>query len=160
MLTKTFAQAIGILVFSAIVGLGINALRPDGVPLVHAEESAVKLDGSNGEVSIKDAAMLFISQRAVFLDARSRMEFGAGHIQHALSFPVEEFDFVFEEMAPKLKDVETIITYCDGERCPLSHELAENLRARGFDNVYVLKNGWTLWQNEKLPVETGEGNRL
>ncbi|MGE4421982.1 MAG: rhodanese-like domain-containing protein [Pseudodesulfovibrio sp.] len=160
MFTKALVQAIGVLIFSAIVGLGINALRPDGVPLVHAEESAVKLDNSNGEVSIKDAAMLFISQRAVFLDARSRMEFDAGHIQHALSFPVEELDFVFEELAPKLKDAETIITYCDGERCPLSHELAQNLRARGFDNVYVLKNGWTLWQNEKLPVETGEGNRL
>jgi rhodanese-related sulfurtransferase len=160
MLTKTFTQTVYILVLAVVLALGVNTIRPDGIPLVHATDSAVQLDGANGEISIKDAAMLFISHRAVFLDARSQMEFEAGHIQGALSAPTEDFDYAFDEIAPKLKDAETIITYCDGERCPLSHELAEMLRARGFDNVYVLKNGWTLWQNEKLPVEVSETSEL
>ncbi len=153
MLTKTFTQTAYILVLAVVLALGVNAIRPDGIPLVQATDSAVQLDAANGEISIKDAAMLFISRRAVFLDARSLMEFEAGHIQGALSAPAEDFDYAFKEIAPKLQDAETIITYCDGERCQLSHELAEMLKARGFNNVYVLKNGWSLWRNEQLPVE-------
>ncbi len=158
--TKAFTQTAYILGLAVIIALGVNMIRPDGIPLVHATGSAVQLEDANGEISIKDAAMLFISHRAVFLDARSHMEFEAGHIQGALSTPTEDFDYAFEGIAPKIKGAESIITYCDGERCPLSHELAEMLRARGFDNVYVLKNGWTLWQNEKLPVEVSNMSNL
>jgi len=46
-----------------------------------------------------------------------------------------------------------IITYCDGENCDLSHELAIFLRDMGFPNVKVLVNGWTVWQEMNLPVE-------
>ncbi len=155
MIARSTVQALCILALSAVLGLGINCIRPDGIPLVHATASAVQLDANDGEIAIKDAAMLFLSHRAVFLDARSQMEFEDGHIQGALAAPVEDFDDVYEEIAPKLKTAEMIITYCDGERCPLSHELAKRLKTRGFDNVYVLKNGWKLWQDEKLPVETG-----
>jgi 3-mercaptopyruvate sulfurtransferase SseA len=37
----------------------------------------------------------------------------------------------------------------------LSIALAKHLRDAGVKNVYVLKNGWTLWQAEKLPVTQG-----
>jgi 3-mercaptopyruvate sulfurtransferase SseA len=51
----------------------------------------------------------------------------------------------------------TIITYCDGERCPLSRELAEALRVEGVENVRELRNGWTLWQEQGLPTATEHG---
>ncbi|ABB39579.1 rhodanese domain-containing protein [Oleidesulfovibrio alaskensis G20] len=88
--------------------------------MVHATDSTVQLDGANGEISIKDAAMFFLSRRAVFLDARSQMEFKSGHIQQALSAPTKDFDYTFDEIALHLRGAETIITYCDGERCSLS----------------------------------------
>ena len=150
--TKVLLQTVCIITVSAALALWSNALRSDGLPLLHAEESAVDLNNGADTISVKDAAMLFLSGRAVFLDARSRFEYQDGHIQGALSVPVEEFGFLFDELKPKLQGKDALITYCDGERCPLSHELAASLREAGFDNVRVLINGWTLWNREGLPV--------
>lgn len=151
---RVFLQMLCIAAVSVVLALGSNALRPHGLPLLHAEESAVDLNNGADTVSVKDAAMLFLSGRAVFLDARSRFEYEDGHIQGAVSVPAEEFGFLLDDLKPKLQGKDAIITYCDGERCPLSHELATSLRGAGFDNVRVLVNGWTLWNREGLPVTT------
>jgi len=49
-----------------------------------------------------------------------------------------------------------IITYCDGETCNLSHDLALFLKDMGFAHVNVLVNGWTLWIEKGLPTQEGE----
>ncbi len=152
---KTLTQATAIVALATALSLGVNALRPDGLPLVEARPSAVQRDQSSDEISIKDAAMLFASGRAVFLDARSQFEFEQGRIQGAISLPPREFASQFQDIKPRLTGKEVVITYCDGERCPLNHALAEHLRGAGLKNVRVLKNGWTLWTTEKLPVEKG-----
>lgn len=152
---KTLLQASVIVAFATALSLGVNALRPDGLPIVAANTSAVQLDRSSEEISVKDAALLFASGRAVFLDARSQFEFEQGHIKGAVNLPPREFASQFQDIKPRLMGKEVIITYCDGERCPLSHALAEHLRGAGLKNVRVLKNGWTLWSTEKLPVEQG-----
>ncbi len=153
---KAVRQLLSIMAIATVLALVVNAIRPDGLPLVQAGSGAVQLDAGSEEIPIKDAAMLFISQRAVFLDARSPLEFDEGHIQGALSAPVEDFEVLFDELKPALAGKEAVITYCDGERCPLSHELAEQLRSRGVRNVWVLRNGWGLWQKENLPVASGK----
>jgi rhodanese-related sulfurtransferase len=153
---RIFGQSLGILALSAALAFGVNALRPDGLPLANAAtKSSVQLDSSGGEIAIKDAALLFISGRAVFLDARSQLEYEMGHVQGALSLPPREFAAQFQDIKPALQGKEAVITYCDGERCPLSIALAKHLRDAGVKNVYVLKNGWTLWQAEKLPTAKG-----
>lgn len=162
---KILAQSLGILVFSAALAFGANAARKDGLPVTPASQaaaakaaSAVQLSGQ--EIGIKDAAMLFITGRAVFLDARSQFEFEQGHIQGALNLPPREFASQYQDIKPHLAGKDAIITYCDGERCPLSHALAEHLRGAGLKNVYVLKNGWGLWQAEKLPTAKGAAKPL
>jgi len=153
---KTIGQSLGIIALSADLAFGVNAMRPDGLPLANAaSKSSVQLDSAAGEISIKDAAMLFITNRAVFLDARSQLEYEMGHVKGAISLPPREFASQFQDVKPLLAGKEAVITYCDGERCPLSINLAKHLRDAGVKNVYVLKNGWTLWKAEKLPVEAG-----
>lgn len=156
---KIFVQSLGILVLSAVLAYGANTVRQDSLPATPAKPaSAVQLAGA--EISIKDAALLFITNRAVFLDARSQYEFEQGHIQGAISLPPREFAAQFQDLKPRLVSKEAVITYCDGDRCPLSQALAEHLRAAGIKNVYVLKNGWTLWQAEKLPIAKGASGPL
>ncbi len=154
---KLLVQCLSILALSAVVGFGVNAVRPDGLPLALAAQSSVKLNqDQGGEIGIKDAALLFVSGRAVFLDARSQFEFEQGHIQGAISLPPREFAAQYQDIKPLLLAKETVITYCDGENCPLSHSLAKHLRDAGLKNVYVLKNGWSLWQAERLPIARGK----
>jgi rhodanese-related sulfurtransferase len=157
---RILGQSLGLLALSALFAFAVNAARPDGLPLAQAAAkappSAVQLSPASGEIALKDAAMLFLSGRAVFLDARSGFEFEQGHIQGALSLPPREFASQFQDIKPRLAGKEAVIAYCDGAECPLSHSLARHLRDAGVKNVYVLKNGWSLWQAEKLPVTLGK----
>ncbi len=149
-------QAFIILTLSAVLGFTFNALRPNGLPVLQAQQSMVEVSEAEGTIALKDALVLSMSGRALFLDARSHWEYEQGHIQGALPAPPEDFEYTLELYRPKLEAAENIITYCDGELCELSHELAAKLRDAGLANVYVLKNGWTLWQNEGLPTQSGQ----
>jgi 3-mercaptopyruvate sulfurtransferase SseA len=51
------------------------------------------------------------------------------------------------------------VTYCDGETCSLSEDLAKELMAMGYKQVKVLLNGWTRWNEAGLPVEKGDKSR-
>jgi len=51
-----------------------------------------------------------------------------------------------------------IITYCDGETCNLSLDVANVLIDMGFSHVRILVNGWTKWQEYDLPIEKEGSN--
>ncbi len=150
----TLFQMAGILAVSALLAAFSNAVRMDGLPLLGRGPSGES--GAEGEITLDQAAALHAAQQAVFLDARSAFEFDMGHIEGALSMPPEEFADVFPSLASRLTGGQTVITYCDGPRCPLSHQLAERLRAEGVARVFVLVNGWSLWRERGLPVIRSE----
>lgn len=110
---------------------------------------------AGGEISIEDAARLFAAGQAVFVDARDAELYAEGHIQGAVSLSPLSFGQGLPAVLDSLRG-KTVITYCDGERCTLSAELAEQLRAHGVENVHELRNGWTLWQELGLPTATGQ----
>ncbi len=109
-------------------------------------------DGDTLAIPLEDAAALFAENAAVFLDARSPAEYGQGHIQGAVNLPWHEVDTYFETVIMTLDPEAMIITYCDGEACPLSHDLALFLQNLGFTQVKVLLNGWVRWKKHNLPV--------
>ncbi len=147
-------RTILILTLSVGLGLAFNATRPDMLPLVRTQESTVQPAPKEGEISMRDARLLFISKEAVFVDAREADVYAQGHIEGALSLPVFSFAQDFGVLKNQMEG-KAIITYCDGEFCELSRDLADQLKAHGLQNVHVLKNGWTLWRNEGLPTATG-----
>jgi rhodanese-related sulfurtransferase len=151
-------QVPALVILSAAVALAVNALRADRLPLVGDFSVAARITTATGErmdISLNEAEKLFFTYAAVFIDARSEEEYARGHIQGALSLPWHDVDLNFIAVTQDL-DLETqIVTYCDGETCELSHDLALFLRDAGFLNTRVLVNGWTLWQQAGLPVESG-----
>jgi rhodanese-related sulfurtransferase len=111
--------------------------------------------GERMDITLEEAEKLFFTHAAVFIDARPAEDHAKGHIQGAHSLPWHDVDIKFIDVTQDL-DLETqIVTYCDGETCELSHDLALFLRDAGFMNTRVLVNGWTLWQQKGLPVESG-----
>lgn len=160
---RIFGQSLGILALSGLLAFAVNAARPDGLPLAQAAApaapSAVQLAPGAAEIALKDAALLFLSGRAVFLDARSQFEYELGHIKGAINLSPREFASRFQDVKPQLLGKEAVIAYCDGEGCPLARNLVEHLRAAGIKNALVLKNGWSLWQAEKLPTAQGQADR-
>ncbi len=149
-------QSISILVISLIIGLFVNYIRPDGIPLNGNRTSESQMVLPNGKslvISIDDAKKYFESASAVFLDARSAKDYNNGHIKGAINLPWHEFDMYFDKVVPNLSEDKVIIAYCDGMACSLSKDLALALFDLGFSKVYVLVNGWTIWKSSGLPTE-------
>lgn len=141
---------------SAGLGLTFNASRQDSLPLIHVRDNSTQLSPQSGEISLQDASRLFTSGQAVFLDARAAEDFAEGHIEGALSLPLFSFTQDFDALKSQMEE-RTVITYCDGEACELSRDLADQLKAHGLKDVLVLKNGWTLWKNSGLPTARSQG---
>jgi len=156
---KTSRQVLLIALIVSVAGFASNRLRSDKIPLVEdwsAKSNLVTSSGENLEISLSESSNLFKKGKAVFIDARSRAEYDAGHIKGAKSLPYKEADWKFVEAMAGVPEESAIITYCDGETCELSMELAVFLRNAGYKNVKVLSNGWSAWKQNGLPVDTGE----
>jgi rhodanese-related sulfurtransferase len=141
-----------------MLGLSVNQLRPGRLPLVANWSPEAQLTLESGDtlaISLEQAEELFVTQLAIFLDARSPEVYAEGHIQGAVSLPWEQFESRFGDTMADTPQDTMIITYCDGETCNLSKELALALIGKGYTNVRVLVNGWTLWEERNLPVESG-----
>ena len=155
---RAVRQILALVILSAAAALAVNALRADRLPLVGDWSVAARITTSTGErmdISLDEAEKLFFTDAAVFIDARSEEDYARGHIQNARSLPWHEVDLRFMGVTEELDLEMPIVTYCDGETCELSHNLALFLRDAGFLNTRVLVNGWTLWQQAGLPVESG-----
>lgn len=119
-------QIPSLMVLASIIAFGVNQWRADGIPLVGNWSVEARFADAAGEslvISIEEARRLFAGQGALFLDARPSHQYSEGHIQGALSLPWQDVDRYFGDMAGRLEGVKTIITYCDGDGCDLSHEL-------------------------------------
>ncbi|NOY70581.1 MAG: rhodanese-like domain-containing protein [Deltaproteobacteria bacterium] len=155
-LQKAICQAAAITALAVICALIFNYFRPGGLDLFHfqAPETTDKAE-KDRVIPLDMAAALFADKKAMFLDARPASLYAKGHIKGALSLPWAEAEEKFMDIAEKLPEDKTIITYCDGMACDLSTDLADFLRDMGFENVRILINGWSLWEKNKLPMATG-----
>jgi len=155
---RAVRQILALVILSAVAAVAVNALRPDRLPLVGDWSVAARITTFTGErmdISLDEAEKLFFTDAAVFIDARSEEDYARGHIRNARSLPWHEVDLRFMVVTEALDLKMPIVTYCDGETCELSHNLALFLRDAGFLNTRVLVNGWALWQKAGLPVESG-----
>lgn len=161
---KSLIEAVVILVAVTCLALGFNFLREDRLPLW--QESAAPMvqndrnrdAGSYGfyEIGFQEALERFQANAAVFVDARAREDYRQGHIPGAVNLPDHQFDEFFGPFFEEIDPERFLITYCEGEHCPLSGSLAEKLREAGYDRVFVLQDGWGQWKRRELPVEVEE----
>jgi rhodanese-related sulfurtransferase len=81
----------------------------------------------------------------IIIDARRPVNYNKGHIISAQNiYPGDE-----EETIPKLLQLpksKTIIIYCDGGNCDLSHQVAALLENFGYTNFFVYEGGWEEWE--------------
>jgi len=151
-------QCSALIVLASLLAFSINYLRNDRLQLFGNWSPETRLIGPSGkrlDISLPEAKKLFFQQPVVFIDARPQDDYEKGHIKGALGLPWNEVDRNFMRMTEDISPDTLIITYCDGETCELSHNLAIFLLDMGFSNTRILINGWTLWKEAGLPMESG-----
>lgn len=155
---QSIRQLVVIVLAASAIALIVNQFRSSPLPLVGDWSHEARLTSPSGRqmaISLDEAKVLHQSKHAVFMDARPLDEFTKGHIQGAISLPWHEAEHQVMDVIVDMSNDTIIITYCDGDTCDLSRELALFLENLGFERVRVLVNGWTVWQEAGLPVEKG-----
>ncbi len=154
---NAFREAMVIAACAAILGFTSTAIRNKGVfapngSLSHVPQGA--RPDSPTMIHLPEAKGLFESGEALFIDSRNGFDFARGHIRGAVNLPLNEFDnrASFVDSLPKNR---ILVTYCDGIECNSSIGLASRLSDAGFQGVRIFFAGWSEWQAQNLPTETG-----
>ena len=155
---RAILQGGALLLLAVFLGLSTNHLRTQKLALIGDWSPEARLPmGSQTDALItpNEAEVVFFAQSAVFVDARSNSQFTEGHIPGAYNLPQEDLERSLAGLVAAYPLDALIVTYCDGEACQSSSLAAMNLRDKGYTNVSVFFNGWTIWTNRNLPVERG-----
>ena len=162
---KGFREATAILFFAGCLAFGFNALREHSLPVLETTKAGNRSsaatnepDGPNatGDMSIEEAVRLFEEGAALFVDARSEADYRVGHIKGAVNIPDLDFENHIGPFLEKTAAETVLITYCEGESCALSKNLAKKLSLAGFENVFHLEDGWGQWKERRLPIASGQ----
>ncbi|MFZ0240904.1 MAG: rhodanese-like domain-containing protein [Desulfobacterales bacterium] len=161
---KGLQEATAILFLAGCLAFGFNALREQSLPLLPktstvasspAADPSSPESGAVGDMSIEEAVGLFEEGAALFVDARPEDDFKAGHIKGAFNLPDMDFDQYIGPFLEKTPAEAVLITYCEGQSCVLSKNLADKLVLAGFEKVFHLSDGWGQWKARGLPTASG-----
>ncbi len=147
-----------IYLLSFILGTVIHAVTP------HAEttsktiipEGYMQQISAMPTISVEDAYSDYTNNSTVFVDSRDNAEYREGHIKGAINIPYDKFRQYYPKYEKLLTKDKKIITYCHGTGCGLSVDVAKDLMAIGYTNVYVMTEGWPGWINANLPISVGK----
>ncbi len=92
---------------------------------------------------------------ATFIDSRKKEDWADGHIPKAIHldrgdrkvYTRENVSTMFQKDAP-------LVTYCYGEICTRSSQMAADLVSLGYTNVYFYREGFPGWSFAGYPIES------
>jgi len=140
------------LLLKAFDGRLINEIQQ--YQLVELKSKAEQLYPGISFIDVVSAKKLYDDKAANFVDARTSQEYESAHISGAISLPVRALlqgDVEPDKVLPEREAV--LITYCDGGECDISLELAKELSERGYQNIFVLGEGWPGWEAAGYPMD-------
>jgi len=84
----------------------------------------------------------------VVLDVRPAVEYRQGHIDGAISMPLDELEARLADLPP----TQEIVAYCRGPYCLFADDAVALLSAHGY-RARRLREGYPEWQAARLPTE-------
>lgn len=124
--------------FSNDAGLLSNANATAAIQHAHAGNFIPK-------ISEKKVHKL-LGTDTIFIDARLARDYEAGHLERAISVPVDANDVERKiAMADISKDAR-IVTYCQSSGCKYAEVVAIKLKDSGFSNISIFRGGWFEWK--------------
>ena len=147
------------IIISVVVGIGSNWFRNDSISLL-SEELKTATSTDILDVDIPNPVLMAISieqarefydGNVIFVDARDLEYYQEGHISGAWNS--DNFsELIFKLDSLQRKD-ESIVTYCDGDECGSSEDLAYDLQDAGFTKLFVFVGGWSEWNQAGYSIE-------
>jgi rhodanese-related sulfurtransferase len=148
-LVRSLAGAVAIVLVGGALGVFVNAVSSGGIPLLASDAAP------GTPIGLAAARRVHQTERATFVDARSRDDYRAGHIAGALNVPFDERAGELDRLRRELPRTRPLVVYCEGGECASALELSAWLAANGWRDVGVLGDGYPAWSAAGFPVTEG-----
>jgi len=141
----------GVLVFACTGVAALYHSSNDEGLLTHSDVTAaiVKAHRSNfiPKVSFRKARRLQ-REKAVFIDARLERDFKAGHLESAISVPINSSDGARRKSTASITKDARVVVYCQSVQCQYAEYIAIKLISDGFSNISIYRGGWREWSEK------------
>ena len=144
LLGLSIAQGAGLAIAALLCGMVYHFVNDEGF-LAHANATdsiqQAHLTNFIPKVSKKEIHKL-LNTNAVFIDARLKRYFEAGHLEGAINVPVNASD---DERSKAMVDIAKdarILVYCQSSGCRFAENVAIKLISDGFSNISLFKGDW------------------
>lgn len=129
-----------------LVKLKIDTVsKKEDIALINDKSS----DGEFKIVTYRQMLKIIHSDKFVIVDARRPELYASSHIASAVNiFPYDEEQIYMPKLLSLPKN-KTIIIYCEGGTCDLSHKIAEDLSRFGYTKVHIYEKGWEEWSKNQ-----------
>lgn len=81
----------------------------------------------------------------VFIDARLARDYKNGHLEGAISLPVDANDAVWDQTLAIIPQGCPIVAYCQSTGCKFAENVALRLMEAGHEEISIFKAGWVDW---------------
>lgn len=160
-------EAFMIIVLSIILAFVYNYFSSKSVPIIREN---VTIEYVNDEELFSNSSSNTIAQKyistnhmldliksgeALIIDSRNHEAYVKGHIPKSINIPFLDVFNYMEKLQSIPRDT-LIVIYCEGIHCELSKNLAEFLKGMNFKKIFLYPEGFEVWLEKKLPVETNK----
>jgi len=147
-------EAVLISVTGILLGFGYTAVTDKGLFADESPAPAIVEVNPPEYFGYEETYEAFQTRNGIIIDSRSEYDYELGHIRGSVNLPLKEFDARKTVLGSWPRDT-LLITYCDGQECNSSMDLATKLAAEGFVNVKFFFGGWSEWQQHQSPEAEG-----
>ena len=143
----------------AAIGLGVNAVRSTGLPLIYVPKNNLSIAGVKVPlVNEKEAERFLNDPQTVFVDTRKEESYRESHVKSAIFLPADDVEERFMMVQGLIPEDSRIILYCSGPECGMAEKVGQFLVKNGYKNMMIMTAGFHAWEKAGYPVE-GEGKK-
>ncbi|MHC4739885.1 MAG: rhodanese-like domain-containing protein [Planctomycetota bacterium] len=148
LLELSAVQGIGLIITAFLCGMVYHFANDEGF-LAHANATTSVQQAHTGnfipKVS-KAKVEKLLGTDTVFIDARFARDFKAGHMEGAISVPVDANDTERYKSTAGIGKDAPIVIYCQSAGCKFAEKVTIKLNGDGFRNISIFKGGWNEWK--------------
>lgn len=96
-------------------------------------------------IGTQEAEELHRRGDTLFIDARKKDIFEAGHIPGAVHIGRLSFEADYPALESRLKAASALVVYCTSRQCEDSSLVATRLSQLGYESVLIFEGGWAEW---------------
>ena len=139
---------VSALALAAVLCAGAYHLFSEGGLLANAVATQALQKGYAGTFIPKvraETVNRLLGTDAVFIDARLPADYNSGHLDGAISLPVNADDTLWKETLARIPQGRPIITYCQSAGCKYAEKVSLRLIEEGYSDISIFRGGWAEW---------------